>query len=109
MPEQLDKMLEQVPEQFRPIVAKYGPALAAMTAEEFCAWVELLILGKPYEAWQNVAEKLGNADLLSAWRAVGEKWDEANRENRAKLKLQRDATMAVLKVLLVAALGAVGL
>ena len=105
----LDELLARVPEPWRPVAAKYGPAIVKMTADEFAAWIDLLLRGRTYEAWEAVLKGLGNADLLAAWQEVGSKWDEANARNAARLALQREACMAVLKVLLAAALAAAGL
>ena len=105
----IDQLIAGAPEQVRPIVAEYGPAIIKMTAEEFAAWVKLLLMGKTDEAWANVLSKLDNADLLAAWDRVGEKWDVANARNAARLQLQRDAGFAVLRILLAAALASVGL
>jgi len=105
----INDMLQRVPEHFRPIVAKYGPALIKMTAEEFCAWLDLLAQGKSFEAWRALVEKLDRAELLESWRKLMDKWDEANARNADRLALQRQAIMAVLKVLLGAALAMVGL
>ena len=105
----LEALLERVPPQLRPICSKYAPGLVAMTAEEFCAWLEMLIVGKTAEAWGAVVKKLDNAELLRAWQRLGERWDEANARNAQRLALQREAAMAVLKVLLGASLALVGL
>jgi hypothetical protein len=105
----LDDLLEKVPPLLRPICAKYGPGLAAMTAEEFCGWLEMLIGGRTDEAWGAVIEKLDDAQLLDAWQRLGEQWGEANTRNAERLAFQREAAMAVLKVLLGASLALVGL
>ena len=105
----LDELLEKVPAELRPVAAKYGAALVRMTAEEFCAWLELLIMGRDRQAWDALLQKLGDSELLAAWQQVGAKWDEANTRNAERLRIQREAAMVVLKVLLVASLAAVGL
>jgi hypothetical protein len=105
----LDQLLEKVPPELRPVAAKYGPALVAMTAEQFAAWLDLLIHGKTYAAWQEVMAKLDDAGLLADWQDVGAAWDKANIANADRLDLQRQAALAVLKVLLAAALAMVGL
>ncbi len=105
----LNELIEKTPPELRPIVAKYAPALVRMTAEEFCAWLELLILGKTFEAWEALLAKQDNAGLLAAWRQAADRWDEANARNAERLALQRQAAMAVLKVLLGIALAGVGL
>jgi len=106
----LENLLSKVPERWRPVVAKYGPAIVEMTADEFLKWVEMLVCGQTQEAWAVVMARMGsNADLLAAGASLTDRWHEANRENAARLKLQRDACMAVLKVLLAAALAGVGL
>ena len=105
----IEDIMAKVPPAFRPVVAKYGPALVNMTAEELWAWIELLLAGRTFEAWQNVIGRLDNADLLDAWQDAGRKWDEANERNAASLRLQREAALAVLRALLTAALALVGL
>ena len=105
----IEELLTHVPDEFRPLAVKYGPALVAMSAAEFAAWIDLLIMGRTYAAWQAIMEKLDNADLLAAWRKTADKWDEANAGNAARLDLQRDAALAVMRVLLTAALAMVGL
>ena len=84
----LDDLLAKTPEQFKPVVAQYGPALVEMTAKEFCAWLDLLINGRTVEAWKTIVSRLDNAGLMAAWESVNEKWEDANRENAAKLKLK---------------------
>ncbi|HUS91425.1 MAG TPA: hypothetical protein VM695_06215 [Phycisphaerae bacterium] len=105
----IDNLIEKVPERWRPVAAKYGPALLEMTADEFLRWVELLLSGKTQEAWAVVMERTGDADLLAAGESLNDKWLDANRAEAAKLALQREACMAVLKVLLAVALAGVGL
>ena len=105
----LQDLLADVPEVWRPIVAKYGRAIVGMTAEEFAAWVELLVCGRTQEAWSVVMGRMEDPDMLAAGESLTEKWNEANRGNAARLKLQRDACMAVLKVLLAAVLAGAGL
>jgi len=105
----IEELLTHVPDEFRPIAAKYGPALVAMTADEFTAWIDLLIMGRTFAAWTAIMEKLDNANLLAAWRKTADKWDEASAANAARLDLQREAALAVMRVLLTAALALVGL
>lgn len=80
-----------------------------MTAEEFAAWLELLIKGRPEAAWEALAAKLDDGELLEAWRSLAGKWDEANARNAARMDLQRQAALAVMKVLLAVSLALVGL
>ena len=105
----IEELLEKVPESFRPVVAKYGPALIEMSAAELWAWLELLVQGKTQEAWRTVMERLPDNELLDLGATLGEKWDEANIRNAEKIALQRSAALAFLKVLLGAALALVGL
>ena len=105
----IDELLAKTPEPLRPIVARYGAALAAMTAEEFCDWLELLILGRDDEAWRQLLEKSDNPGLLAAWKAAAANWGEANEANARRVALQKEATLAVLKVLLASSLAWVGL
>jgi len=105
----LDGLLARTPDAFKPIVAKYAAGLIAMTAEEFCDWLELLILGKDNAAWQHLLAKMPNADLLKAWQDTGKQWAAANEANARRVGLQKEAIVAVLRVLLAAALAWVGL
>ena len=105
----LDQLLEKVPPELRPVAVRYGPALVAMTAEQFAAWLDLLISGKTYAAWQEVMARLDDQALLAAWADLGGQWDQANAANADRLALQRQAALAVLKILLAAALAMVGL
>jgi len=105
----LEGLLEKTPEMFRPVVAKYGPALVEMTAQEFAEWLALLINGKDLAAWRTILGKLSGKGLLDAWRDIDDEWAEANKQKAAQVALQRQAALAVLKVLLAAALSWVGL
>lgn len=105
----LNELVEKTPPQLRPLVVKYGPALLKMTAEEFCAWIEMLVLGRTFEAWKALVEKLDSPGVAVAWKDLAAQWDQANQRNAERLDLQKQAAMAVLKVLLSAALAMVGL
>ena len=105
----LQELIDKVPLQFQPVATKYGPALIAMTAQEFADWLDMLINGKTMDAWRAVTAKLSNADLVAAWSDVKENWEAANEKNADRIALQRAAAMAVLKVLLAASLAMVGL
>ena len=105
----LQDLIDKTPAEFRPIVAEYGPALIAMTAAEFAAWIDLLIRGNPFAAWEVICAKLDQPALLAAWQGLGEKWDAATAANADRIDLQRSAALAVMKVLLAVALAAVGI
>ena len=105
----LEKLLGKVPEGLRPVVVQYGPALLAMSAEEVWAWVQMLVEGKTAEAYANVINTLSPSDKLEMMAADLAKWDTLNVANAAKVGLQREAAMAVLKALLTIALAMVGL
>ena len=107
--EVLQQMLAKVPEALRPAVAKYGPALAAMTVEELWAWIDLLIKGQTRAAWERVAQGLGFEETLVALDESNANLAKLNAANAASLTLQREAILAVLRVLLGAALAMVGL
>jgi hypothetical protein len=105
----LDKLIEKVPEQFRPVVREYGPALLAMSAEELWAWIRLLVNGREEQAYRALLARLDNANLLAEWDKLQDQWQAANQRNAERLALQKKALLAVLQVLLAAALAAVGL
>ena len=105
----LEELLGKVPEGLRPIAVQYGPALLAMTADEVWAWIELLIQGKTAEAYADVIDRLSPSEKLDMMAADLAKWEELNVANAAKVGLQKEAAMAVLKALLTIALAMVGL
>lgn len=105
----IEDLIDKTPAEFRPIVAQYGPALVAMTAVEFAAWLDLLLRGNQFAAWEAVCAKLDAPGLIAGWQGLGEKWDAANAANADRIDLQRSAALAVLKILLAAALAAVGI
>lgn len=99
----LDKMMQNVPEPWRAVVAKYGPALAEMSSEQLLAWVELLILGRDAEAYALLLNRLDDAALAEEWRRLDEQWAKANADNAERGRLGREAVLVVLEVLLKAA------
>ncbi len=105
----LETLLEKVPEQFRPVIREYGPALLKMTAEEIWAWIELLAAGRSDEAYETIVAKLDSAGRLAEWRKLRAKWQGAVDKNAERIDLQKQASLAVLKVILMAALAVVGL
>ena len=105
----LQGLLAKAPAALRPVVVKYGPALVAMTAEEFWHWVELMLLGNDEAAWRRLLDKMPNAQLLKAWKEQAHKWAVSADGNARRVALQKEATLAVLKVLLAASLSWVGL
>ena len=105
----LDGLLAKTPDLLKPVVQKYGPALVAMTAQEFCDWLDLMINGETDAAWESLLKKMPNGALLDAWNAKAAEWQAANEKNAARVALQKEATLAVLKVLLAGALAMVGL
>jgi len=105
----LKELIEKLPAGLKPIAVQYGPALIKMTAEEVWAWVELLISGKTAEAYKAVIDNLPPSEKLALMAKDIAKWDELNTKNAAKVGLQREAAIAVLKALLTIALAMVGL
>ena len=105
----IDELLARLPESVRPVAAEYGPALLAMTAEELWAWVRLLVEGNTKAAMDAVYAKLPNQELLAEAAKNLDAWDKANLHYANRLAVQREAALAVLRVLLMAALSMVGL
>jgi hypothetical protein len=105
----LDKLLARTPDLLKPVVQKYGPGLVAMTAQEFCDWLEMMVNGDTGAAWAALLAKMPNQALLDAWKTKAAEWDAANEKNAARVALQKEATVAVLKVLLAGSLAWVGL
>jgi len=105
----LDEVLSKVPEKWRPVVAQYFPALAAMTAEEIWAWIQLILDGNTAEALAKIVPSLSKAEFLANFEAQDAAWAVANAGNAQKMALQREAWSAVLRILLATALAMVGL
>jgi len=104
----LDELIQKVPEQFRPVAARYGPALLAMSTADLWAWVQLLIEGQSQAAYAAVLRRMENPDLLAEWDNLNDQWKEANAANAASKALQKEAVLAVLRVMLTMALALVG-
>lgn len=105
----VEELLEKVPENLRPVVAKYGPVLVKMTADELWAWIELIINGKTQEAIDRVMGAADNEELLDVGADLSNRWAAADKANASKLALQKQAALAILQVLLGVALAMVGL
>ena len=105
----LDKLLAKTPDLLKPVVQKYGPGLVAMTAQEFCAWLEMMINGDVEAAWAALLATMPNQALLEAWKTKAAEWDAANAKNAARVAIQKEAMVAVLKALLAGSLAWVGL
>jgi len=105
----LEGLLAKTPDAFKPIVVEYAPALITMTAEEFWAWVKLLVMGRESAAWQELLARMPNAELLAEWKKKAGQWADAVDKNAERVSLQKEAILATLKVLLVAAFSMVGL
>lgn len=105
----LAELKAKLPADWQPVVDQYGPAFLAMTAEEVWAWLTLASQGDVYAAHKAVLEKLPASALLAQWDAVNAQWKAANAENAARMQWQRDALMAILKVLVFIAAAAVSL
>lgn len=105
----LDELMQLVPLPWRPVVAEYGPSLLKMSAEEIWAWLTLVLHGDTEGAYAAIVSKLDNHDLHDEWVKTNADWDEATADALAKKNLQQQAAIAVLRVLVTAALGLVGL
>ena len=92
----IEELLAQVPEELRPVAAKYGPALLKMTADELWAWVEMLIAGDTMRAYRAVCQKHDNTALLAAADGILMEWEDANAENASRIELQKSAITGVL-------------
>ena len=105
----LDALIVKLPAALQGVARKYGPTLLEMTTDELWAWIELLIAGKARDAWNAIMARMDNKDLVIAGAALADDWSVANRANAARLALQREASLAVLRALLTIVLVMVGL
>jgi len=109
LPEELQRVADQLPDELRPWVHEYGPALLAMGAEGIKAWIDRLVAGDIEAAYTRILNKMHNPELISEWATINESWRSANRANAQALSLQRSALAGLLKILLAIALAMVGL
>jgi len=105
----IDELIKKIPKALRPVAKEYGPALATMTIEEIWEWINLLVNGKTRQAFDAMVRRLNDAERTVAWVRLKDKWEDANQRNEARLALQRDAVLGVLKALLSILLVAVSL
>jgi hypothetical protein len=105
----LDEVLARIPEEYRPLAVQYGPTILKMSADAIWAWVELLLAGNTRAAMETIIARMPPSELLTRMTANLAAWDEANAANARAVALQREAALAVLRVLLGIALAAVGL
>ena len=105
----LEELIQRVPEPWRPVVSRYGPALLKMSADELWAWIELLLAGRDEQAYRAVLARMDESDLLAEWDSLAGQWQSANEAAARRRDTQARAVQAVLHVLLTAALAMVGL
>ena len=105
----LDDLKAKLPADYAPVIDQYVPALLAMGRDELWAWVTKITQGKTDEAYKTLLSRLPAGDLLNEWEGVNAGWASANKANAQRLALQREATAAILRVCLAAALALVGL
>ncbi len=105
----LAQLLENVPEEWRPIVLQYGPVLLAWTAEELWAWLELILNGNGIAAYTQLVKGLDNPQLLGEWKDLNARWATANKKNAEKKVLQREIAWAIIRVLAPIGMALVGL
>ncbi len=105
----IDELKAKVPEKLQPWVDEYGPALLAMTGDEFKAWLNRLIVGDIEAAYRSLLAKMDNSALLNEWDSLNADWTEANARNAERIALQKSALTALMRILLAVALAAAGL
>ena len=105
----LAELLEKIPEPWRPVAEKYAPSLLRMGVNELWAWIDQVARGDAEGAYKALLAGLESPALLDEWTRLTADWQSANKENAARVSLQREAMIAVLRVSLGAALALVGL
>jgi len=100
----LDELIARVPENLRPVVAEYGPAMLKMTGEQIWAWIDKLARGRTDDAYRDILAEMDNSNLLSEWDSLSAGWAEANADNAARIDLQHTAATTLLKALLAVAI-----
>ena len=104
----LDELKAEVPVQFQPWVAEYGPVFLAWTAQDIKDWLDLLLKGDTYAATLRIYNAMENQQAVDQWAALHGEWAQANAQNAARLDVIKAASAALLKVLLTIALAVLG-
>ena len=102
----LDELKAKIPAAWHPVIDQYGAAVIAMSVEEVWAWVQKILDGKTYEAWLDIYK---GDPSKQAWAALFKEGQDLIVKNAEKVALQKQAGLAVLRVLLTAVLALVGL
>jgi hypothetical protein len=93
----LDELYNLVPEQARPWVGDYGPALLAMGVDEFQAWCKRLA-SDPMGAYRDLLARSDADDILAAWGTLNQQWSEQDTQNAANMAIQAKSFWAALSI-----------
>ena len=105
----IEQLTERLPEEFQPVAVLYGPVLLKMAHDELWDWIELMAGGDTENAYRTLLGRMPGGDLLKELDKLSEEWGEANETNSQRINIQRDASLAVLRVGLQMAMILVGL
>jgi len=96
----IEELMAKLPDEYNPVIAKYGPALLEMTTGELWSWIELMARGDTDRAYKTLLSRMTNAALITEMDKINAEWETTNEANAQRLKLQRNASLAILRVTL---------
>lgn len=93
----VSKLIEAAPERLKPLAAKYGPTLAAWTAEELWAWIMMLTRGDWKTAQRTLLKRMDTAGLIDEFGSISRDLATANIANKETIAAQRRIGIGVLE------------
>jgi len=108
--EAIDAVLARLPEELRDYARKWAPVFLDWGVSATLGWVELVLRLGAGPGLVALFERMDDGELVGVARdAMLAGWEKLNVENRAAIRVQREAGMALARVLLAIAIAAVGL
>jgi len=100
----LEQLMNKVPDELRPLVAKYGPVVLQWSSEEAWAWVELLATDE-LEAYRALVGRLEGEQIVAEFDRRVEGMSSLNVTASSRAAVLREAasaiTMGVLRIVLI--------
>lgn len=97
IPELVENWMSKVPDELKPVVAKYGPILVTWTIQEVWDWIELLQQDHVAAYRQILASmKKDGAAILAQFDAKIEELSGLNVKTSARVAVGREAMGAIL-------------
>ncbi len=102
--ERLDALMDKVPDELKPIAAKYGPVVLKWSKEDAWAWIELLSRDL-IAAYHQLVKSLDGSSIIDEWGQRAEELASLNIRHSARQAVAEEAAamiaQGVLRVLVV--------